>query len=75
MNVITSGLPRFAMNRILAVIECSSLAKSAGKGAESSVCWNSLSWECGLDREKRKASRDKGQYDAVTLVTSLKLAS
>ena len=25
---------------------------------------------CGLDREKRKASRDKGQYDAVTLVTS-----
>ena len=24
---------------------------------------------CGLDREKRKASRDKGQYDAVTLVT------
>ena len=24
---------------------------------------------CGLDWEKRKASRDKGQYDAVTLVT------
>ena len=23
----------------------------------------------GLDRQKRKASRDKGQYDAVTLVT------
>ncbi len=30
---------------------------------------------CGLDREKRKASRDKGYNVLVTLVTSLKLGS
>ena len=42
---MTSGLPRFAMKRILAVMECSSLARSAGRGAESSLCWNSFSWE------------------------------